>query len=148
MSKIDKTISEALGIEWNGENYQDFEITDEDRRNRGAVLDENGKDMTNTMYGKSNKGKYQPPHTEEAKRKMKGRPAWNKGITDWSDKLWRQGSKHTEETLQKMRQPKSEEHKKKLRGPRAPYRDEIKIECCGKKRDPGNHARHLKSKHR
>jgi len=147
MSKIDKTISEALGIEWNGENYQDFEITDEDRRNRGAVLDENGKDMTNAFYGRSNKGKYQPPHSEEAKRKMKGRTPWNKGMTGgWGASF--AGQKHSEESLEKMRQPKSEAHKQKLRGPRAPYRDEIKIECCGKKRDPGNHARHLKSKHR
>ena len=99
------------------------------------------------MYGKTN-SHYQPPHTEEAKAKMMGRIPWNKGMKDgWGASF--AGQKHTEETKDKMRAYiKTEEHKQKLRGPRAPFRDEIKIECCGKRRDPGNHAQHMKAKHK
>jgi|TARA_Y100000296_G_C5058136_1_gene198376 hypothetical protein len=133
MSEIDKAISKALGIEWDGQEYPEPTL-EELNKETDDIYDENGKDTTNSMYGKPgpNTGRKFPQISERMKGNTYGSigPAWNKGLTKEKDGI-KTGPKpgtfsHTDEAKEKMK---------------------VKIFCCGVGRNPGNHGRHLKSKH-
>jgi hypothetical protein len=96
---IDQAISEALGIEWDGEIYQDNPTPEQLRQEGVRHLDKDGKDMGHPCYGL--RGAKRP---DVAERNRHSHATLGRKLSEAHKKAlsWL-GRKHTPETIEKMK---------------------------------------------